>query len=133
MICCITEKWWVAGKFTAIITERKTRITLFYLPRDKEKAKVWIAKLNRERNNLPYRVHICCDHFECDCFDSPWMLQSTLTFSGKSIQRFLLPEEILTKFFHKVVQERHFSKQREETHCKRQGFFPILEKLLSRK
>ena len=127
MICCITEKWWVAGKFTAIITERKTRITLFYLPRDKEKAKVWIAKLNRERNNLPYRVHICCDHFECDCFDSPWMLQSTLTFSGKSIQRFLLPEEILTKFFTKLYKNDTFLSNVKRLIANDRDFFLFLK------
>ena len=128
MICCITGKRLVVREFTAIITKRKIRITLFYLSRGTAKAKVSITKLNRERNNLPNRVYVCRDHFEHDSFDFPWILQSTLSFSGKSIQRLLLPEKIRTKFLRKLVQERHFSKQREETHPKRGIFFSYSSK-----
>ena len=49
------------------------------------------------------------DHFEDDCFDPSWMLQSTLSYSDRPIQRRLRPGAIPTKFPHKPVKERHFS------------------------
>ena len=51
------------------------------------------------------------------------MLESTLTNSDRPIQRRLCPGAILTKFPHKPVKERHFSKQREETHRKKDVCF----------
>ena len=68
-------------------------------------------------------MYVCSDHFEDDCFDSSWMLQSILTYSDRSIQRRLCPGAIATKFTHKPVKERHFSKQREETHRKKEFCF----------
>ena len=82
--------------------------TFFSLPKDTTLAKVWIAKLNREKNNLPYKVYVCSDHFEDDCFDSSWMLQSTLTYSDRPIQRCPRPGAIPTKFPHKPVKEQLF-------------------------
>ena len=111
-------------QFTAIITKEKIRIKLFFSsPKDTSVARVWIAKLNREKDNLPSKVYVCSDHFEDDCFDSSWMLQSTLTYSDRPIQRRLCPGAIPTKFPHKLVKERHFSKQREETHRKKEVCF----------
>ena len=54
--------------------------TFFTLPKDAELAKIWIAKLNREKENLPKNVWIWSEHFENDCCDSSWMLQSSLTY-----------------------------------------------------
>ena len=84
---------------------------------------LWIVKLNLERDNLSSKVYVCSDHFEDNCFDSSWMLQFTLTYSDKPIQRHLFAGEIPTKFPHKPVKVRHFSKQREETHRKRDVYF----------
>ena len=83
--------------------------TFFSLPKDTAVAKVWIAKLNREKDNLPSKVYVCSDHFEDDCFDSSWMLQSALTYSDRPIQRRLCPGAIPTKFQYKPVKEQHFS------------------------
>ena len=114
--------------------KRKIRIKLFlYSPKDISVARVWIAKLNREKDNLPSKVYVCSHHFEDDCFNSPWMLQSTLTYSDRPIQRRLCPGAIPTKFSHKPVKERHFSKQREETHRKKRFVFLIQQKLLTRR
>ena len=60
--------------------------TFFTLPRDAALAKIWIAKLNYEKDNLPKIVWTCSDHFEDDCFDSSWMLQSSLTYQERPIQ-----------------------------------------------
>ena len=53
------------------------------------------------------------------------MLQSTLTYSDRPIQRRLRSGAMPTKVPHKSVKERHFSKQREETHRKSGFVFPI--------
>ena len=105
--------------------------TFFSLPKDVAVDKVWIDKLNREKDNLPSKVYICSDHFENDCFDSSWMLQSTLTYSDRPIQR--CPGTIPKNFSHKPVKERHFSKQPEETIAKKRFVFLIHQKLLTRK
>ena len=60
-------------------------------------------------------MHACSDHLDDDCFDSSWMLQSTLTYSERPIQRRLRQRAIPTKCPDKPVKEQHFSKQREET------------------
>ena len=57
-------------------------------------------------------MYVCSAHFEDDCFDSSWML--------RPIQRRLLPGAIPTKFPHEPVKERNFSKQRQETHSKKE-------------
>ena len=57
--------------------------TFFTLPRDVGLAKVWIAKLNRKKDNLPKNIWISSDHFEDDCFDSSWMLESLLTYQER--------------------------------------------------
>ena len=120
----IKEKWWILQQFTAIITKEKIRIKLFSSsPKDTSVARVWIAKLNREKDNLTSKVYICSDHFEDDCFDSSWMLQSSLTYSDRPIQRCLCPGAIPTKFPHKPVKEQHFSKQCEGTHHKKEVCF----------
>ena len=111
------------GEF-CIKTKEKIRIKLFpSSPKDTSVARVWIAKLNGEKDDLPSKVYVCSDHFEHDCFDSSWMPMSTLTYSDRPIQRCLCPGAILTKFPHKPVKERHFSKQREETHRKKEVCF----------
>ena len=111
-------------QFTAIITKEKIRIKLFFSsPKDTSVARVWIAKLNREKDNLPSKVYVCSHHFEDDCFNSPWMLQSTLTYSDRPIQRRLCPGAIPTKFPHEPVKERRFSRQREETPRKKEVCF----------
>ena len=97
--------------------------TFFPLPKDTAVAKVWIAKINREKDNLSSKVCVCSDHFKDDCFDSSGMLQSTLSYSDRPIQRRLRPGAIATKIPHKSVKERHFSKQREETHRKKEVSF----------
>ena len=97
--------------------------TFFSLPKDTTVAKVWIAKLNRGKDNLPSKVYVCSDHFEDGCFDSSWMLQSALTYSDRSIQRRLRPGAIPIKFPHKPVKERNFSTQREEPHRKKEVCF----------
>ena len=102
--------------------KRKNK-TFFSLPKNTAVAKVWIVKLNREKDNLPSKVYVCSEHFDDDCFGSSWMLQSTLTYSVRPIQRRLCPGTIPTKFSHEPVKERNFSKQREETHCKKRGLF----------
>ena len=110
-------------QFTAILTKEKIRIKFFpSSPKDTSVARVWIAKLNREKDNLPSKVYHCSDHVEDDCFDSSWMLQSTLTRSDRPIQRCLCAGAIPTKFPHKPVKV-HFSKQREETHHKKEVCF----------
>ena len=90
--------------------------TFFTSPRDAALAKIWIAKLNREKDNLPKNVWICSDHFEDDCFDSSWMLQSSLTYQKRPIQLRLRSGAVTTKFPHKQtkVKERNTSKKREE-------------------
>ena len=90
--------------------------TFLTLPRDATLAKTWIAKLNREKDNLPKNVWICSDHFEDDFFDSSWMLQSSLTFQERPIQRHLLSGAVPTRFPHKQtkVKERSTSKKWEE-------------------
>ena len=111
-------------QFTAILTKEKIRIKFFpSSPKDTSVARVWIAKLNREKDNLPSKVYVCSDHFEDDCFDSSWMLQSTLTYSDRPIQRRLCPGAIPTKFPHEPVKERRFSRQREETPRKKEVCF----------
>ena len=70
-------------------------------------------------------MYVCSDHFEDDCFDSSWMLQSRLTYSDRSIQRHLCPVAVPKKFSHKPVKERHFSRKREETHYKKKFVFLI--------
>ena len=66
---------------------------------------------------------VCSDHFEDGCFDSYWMLQFTLTYSDRLIQRRLRPGTMNSKFQHKQVKERHFPKQCEETHRKKEVCF----------
>ena len=56
-----------------------------------------IAKLNREKDNLPSKVYLCSDHFEDDCFDSSWILQSTLTYLDRSVQNTNLLRQICSK------------------------------------
>ena len=97
--------------------------TFFSLPKDRAVAKVWISKLNWEKDNFHSKVYVCSDHFEDDCFDCSWILQSTLTYSDRPIQRRLCPGTIPTKFPHKSVKEQHFSKQRAETHRKKKVCF----------
>ena len=110
-------------QFTAIITKEKIRIKLFSsAPKDTSVTRVWIAKLNREKDNLPSKVYVCSDHFEDDCFGSFWMLQSALTYSDRPIQRRLFLGAIPIKFPHKPVKE-HFSEQREEIHRKKEVCF----------
>ena len=107
--------------------------TFFPVPKVTAVAKVWIAKLNREKYNLPSKMYVCGNHFENDCFDSSWMLHFTLTCSFRPIQRGLLPGAIPTKFPHKPVKEQHFFKQRDETHGRKEFVFFIHQKLLTRK
>ena len=107
--------------------------TFFFLLKDTAVAKVWIAKLNREKNNLPSKVYVCSDHFEDDCFDSSLILQSTLTYSDRPIQRRHRPGAILTKFPHKPGKERHFSKQREETHRNKEVCFSYSSETINSK
>ena len=125
IICWIKEEWWIVQQFAAIIKKTKIRIRPFslYLPKDAAVVKVWIVKLNREKDNFPSKVYIWSDHFEDECFDSSWMLQFTLNYSDRPIQRPLCPGTIPTKYPHKPVKERHFSKQREETHRKKEVCF----------
>ena len=61
--------------------------TFFSLPKDTAVALVWIAKPTREKDNLPSKVFVCSNHFQDDCFDSSWMLQSILTQSNRTIQK----------------------------------------------
>ena len=105
--------------------------TFFSLSKDTAVAKVWIAKLNREKDNLPNNVYADSDHFEDHCIDSSWMQQSILNHSDRPFQRRLIPGAIPTKFPHKPVEERHFSKQREESHRKKMFVFLINQKLIS--
>ena len=70
----------------------------FILPRDPALVNVWIAKVNREKDNLPKNVWVCSDHFEDDCFDSSWMLESSLTHPERPIQRHLHSGAIPTNF-----------------------------------
>ena len=51
------------------------------------------------------------------------MLRSTLTDSDRPIQKCLRQKTIPTKFPHKPVKERHFSKRREEIHRKKEVCF----------
>ena len=112
-----------AAVYCHIITKEKIRIKhFFFSPKDTSVARLWIAILNREKDNLPSKVYVCIDHFEDDCFDSWWMLQSTLTCSDRPIQIRLCLEAIPTKYPPKPVKERHFSKQHEETHRKKEVF-----------
>ena len=87
--------------------------TFFTLPRDAALAKIWIAKLNRAKDNLPKNIWICSDHFEDDCFNTSLMLQSSLTYQERSIQRRLRSGAVPTKFAHKLtkVKERNTSKK----------------------
>ena len=55
-------------------------------------------------------MYVCSDHYVC----------SALTYSDRPIQRRLIPGAIPTKFPYKPVKGRHFSKQREETHRKKE-------------
>ena len=111
-------------QFTATLTKEKIRIKFFSSsPKDTSVARVWIAKLNQEKDNLPSKVYHSSDHAEDDCFDSSWILQPTLTHSDRTIQRCLCAGAILTKFPHKPVKIRHFCKQREETHHKKEVCF----------
>ena len=88
---------------------KKKRIKLFFSsPKDTSVARVWIAKLNREKDNLPSKVYVFNYHFQDDCFDSSWMLQSTLTYSDRHIQRRLCLGAIPTKFPHKPVKEHYY-------------------------
>ena len=82
--------------------------------------KVWFAKLNREKDNLPSKVYVCSEHFEDDCFHFSWMLQSTINYSDRPIQRLICPGAIPTKFPYKPVKERHFPKQHEKTYRNRE-------------
>ena len=93
--------------------------TFFTLSRDAALAKVWIAKLNREKDNLPKNVWICSDHFENDYFDSSWMLQSSLTYQERPIQGRLHPGAAPAKFPHNKikVKEQNASKKREDNRC----------------
>ena len=68
-------------------------------------------------------------YFEDDCFDSPWMLESTLTYSDRFFQRHPHPRAVPTKFPRKPVKEQHFLKQREETHHKRSLLFLFIRSI----
>ena len=59
------------------------------LPRDNALTQVWIATLNCEKDNLPKNFGVSSYYFEDDCFDSSWMLQSSLTYPEKLIERHL--------------------------------------------
>ena len=54
------------ANFCTLITiiERKTKKAFFTWPIDAALAKIWIAKLNREKDNLSKNVWICSEHFE---------------------------------------------------------------------
>ena len=59
-------------------------------------------------------------HFESDCFESSWMLQSSLTYPEKPIQRHLRTVAVPTKFPHK--QEQSVSKRwQKEVNTKKFG------------
>ena len=111
--------------------------TFFHSPKDTSVARVWIAKLNKEKekDNLPSKVYVCNHHFEDDCFDSPWMLQSTLTYSGRPIQRRFCPGAIPTKFPHKPVKDnaRQFLNNAKRLIAKKRFVFLIHQKLLTRR
>ena len=55
--------------------------------------------------------YICSGYVEDNCFDSSWMLQPSLTYSDRPIQRKLYPGAIPTKLQHKPVTGQHISKQ----------------------
>ena len=78
-------------------------------------------------------MYACGGHFEDDCFDSSWMLQSILTHLDRDFQIRLQPGAIPTKFPHKPVKERHFSKQREETHRKKEVCFSYSSETINQK
>ena len=104
----------IALQCIVTVIKRKTKTRPFFtLPRDAALAKIWIAKLNRAKDNLPKNIWICSDHFEDDCFNSSWMLQSSLTYQERSIQRRLRSGAVPTKFTHKLtkVKERNTSKK----------------------
>lgn len=133
MICCITGKRLVVREFTAIITKRKIRITLFYLSRGTAKAKVSITKLNRERNNLPI-----------ECTSVVTILNMILSiFLGYYSLHYLFQASLFKDFFSQKKSERNFyaNLYKNDTflnNVKRlipnEGFFfPILQRLLSRK
>ena len=91
--------------------------TFFSLPKDPNLAKEWIAKIKRKEGNLPKNVCICSDHFEEDCFDLSWKVQSSSSaYTDRPIQRVLITGSIPTKFPHNPasMKERPSSLQREE-------------------
>ena len=80
-------------------------------------AQVWIAKLKREKDNLPKNVWVCSHDCEDDCFGSSWILQSSLTYPERPIRRRLHTGGVPTKFPYKQtkVKERNASKNKIKT------------------
>ena len=72
-------------------------------------------------------MYVCSDHFEDDYFDSSWMLQSTLTYSDRPIQRRLCPGGIPTKFPYKPVKNDIFLNNVKRLIAKRGFFFLFTE------
>ena len=73
--------------------------------KDAVAVKILIAKLNQEKDNLPSKVYICSGYVEDDCLGSSWMLQPSLTYSDRPIQRQPYPGAIPTKLQYKPVTE----------------------------
>ena len=88
---------------------------------------IWTTKLKRKKGNLAENLCICSGHFEEDCFDLSWKIQSsTSVYANRPIQRVLIPGSIPTKFPHnpESMKERSSSKirakRRKQKEVKRQ-------------
>ena len=64
---------------------KQKELTFFTLPKDKCKAREWLAKMKRE--DLPKVVHLCQQHFEETQFDESVDLYNRLLPPGKFYKR----------------------------------------------
>ena len=84
---------WCAAVGCINFKAKNRNLTFFNLPREKDLAAKWKAKIKRE--NLPKKVYLCEEHFEEQCFDRSVDLQNQLL-PGKCFPSFAnIPEYIV--------------------------------------
>ena len=79
---------WCAAVGCSNYKKKNRDITFFNIPRDKEIADAWKAKIKRK--DLPKLIYLCEKHFEDDCFDKSVDLRNSLLTSEWFIYIYLL-------------------------------------------
>ena len=71
--------------------------SFFSIPKDKKLNDAWKAAINRTA--YPKNTTVCSDHFEEECFDASWKLQTELYYKDRPIKHKLVKGSIPSLFF----------------------------------